>query len=214
MRFLFLLLVAAFAPLLGRAQSEFAPGTYELADGTKGTGMLSYENGYKARLTVKDPKADPDSKAGKKGQEFAGSKVRAFTIAGDHYVLLHSVKLDSGMPFSTMSLKNNFAKVVLEGKLELLEFDLTQMVHSGASRDNVGNRNAPLQAAHSKAYLLRRQGEDEAASIPVIGKKYREVLTSYLAGRPDLIKKVGPKPTSEEDLRELIKAYNSGSIGQ
>ena len=65
----------------------------------------------------------------------------------------------------------------------------------------MGNRNAPLQAAHSKAYLLRRQGEDEAASIPVIGKKYREVLTSYLAGRPDLIKKVGPKPTSEEDLR-------------
>ena len=214
MRFLFLLLLAACSPFLGYSQSEPAPGTYELADGTTGTGMLSYENGYKATLLVKDPKADPTSKIGRKGQEFAAAKVRAFTLAGDHYVQLHSIKLDSGMPLSSMTMKNNFAKVVLEGKLELLEYDLTQMVHSGMSRDNAGNRNAPMQTAHSKAYLLRRQGEDEAASIPIIGKKYREVLTSYLAGRPDLIKKVGPKPTSQEDLIELIKAFNSGSTGQ
>ncbi len=214
MRFLFLLLLAVCSPFLGHAQSELAPGTYELADGTKGTGMLSYENGYKADLLVKDLKADPTSKAGKKGQEFAASKVRAFTMAGDHYVLLHSIRLDSGMPFSSTTMKNNFAKVVLEGKLELLEYDLTQMMRSGMSRDNAGNRNAPMQAAYTKAYLLRRQGEDEAASIPVIGKKYREVLTSYLAGRSDLIKKVGPKPTSQEDLFELIKAFNSGSTGQ
>ena len=213
MRFLFLLL-AVCSSFLSHAQSELALGTYELADGTKGTGMLSYENGYKATLLVKDPKADPTSKAGKKGQEFAAAKVRAFTIVGDHYVLLHSIKLDSGMPFSSTTMKNNFAKVVLEGKLELLEYDLTQMMRSGMSRDNAGNRNAPMQAAYTKAYLLRRQGEDDAASIPVIGKKYREVLTSYLAGRPDLIKKVGPKPTSQEDLIDLIKAFNSGSTGQ
>lgn len=209
MRLLFLLL-AVCSPFLANAQSDPASGTYELADGTKGAGMLAYENGYKATLLVKDPTADPRSQAGKKGQEFGAAKVRAFTIAGDHYVLLHSVKLDSGMPFSSMTMKNNFAKVMLEGKLELLEYDLTQMVHAGASRDNAGNRNSPMQAAHSKAYLLRHQGEDEAASIPVIGKKYREVLTSYLAGRPDLIKKVGPKPTTQEDLIELIKAYNAG----
>lgn len=213
MRFLFLLLAAAI-PFLSHAQAELVPGTYELADGTKGTGMVSYENGYKATLLVKDPKADPNSKAGKKGQEFAAAKVHAFSLAGDHYVLVRSVKLDSGMPFSSTTMKNNFAKVLLEGKLELLEYDLTQMVHAGMSRDNMGNRNAPMQAVSSKAYLLRRQGEDEAVSIPVIGKKYREVLTSYLTGRPDLMKKVGPKPTSQEDLMELIKAFNSGSVGQ
>ena len=210
MRFFLLLLMAAFSPLLGLAQTEFVPGTYVLADGTQGTGMLRYENGPKATLLVKDPKADPKSKAGKKGQEFAAAKVRSFALAGDHYVMLHSTRLDSGMPFSSTTMKDNFAKVLLEGKLELLEYDLTQMVRSGMSRDNAGNRNAPMQAAYTKAYLLRRQGEDEAASIPVIGKKYREVLTSYLAGRPDLIKKVGPKPTTQEDLFELVKAYNAG----
>lgn len=210
MRFLFLLLIAAFSPLLGLAQTDSVPGTYELADGTKGTGMLSYENGPKATLLVKDPKADPTTKAGKKGQEFPASKVRSFTLAGDHYVLLRSVKLDSGMPFSSMSLKNNFGKVLLDGKLELTEFDLTQMVQTSHMRDQSGNNNSPRQAVNSKAYLLRRQGEDEAFSIPIIGKKYREVLTSFLAGRPDLIKKVGPKPTTQEDLFDLIKSYNAG----
>ncbi|WP_210517567.1 hypothetical protein [Hymenobacter terricola] len=210
MRFLFLLLMAAFSPLLGLAQTDFVPGTYELADGTKGTGLLSYENGAKATLLLKDLKADPTTKAGKKGQEFPAGKVRSFTVAGDHYVMLHSVKLDSGMPFSTMSLKNNFGKVLLDGKLELTEFDLTEMLHTSHSRDQFGSNNSPRQAVNSKAYLLRRQGEDEAFSIPVVGKKYREVLTSFLAGRPDLIKKVGSKPTTQEDLLDLIKAYNAG----
>lgn len=214
MRFLFLLLFAVFSPLLGLAQNEFVPGTYELANGTKGSGMLSYENGYKAKLVVKDAKADPTTKEGKKGQSFLASKVRSFTIAGDRYVMLHSIKLDSGMPFSSMSLKNNFGKMVLEGKLELFEFALTEMVRTGFSRDQSGNYNSPRGAVNSMAYLLRRQGEDDAVSIPVTGKKYREVLTSFLAGRPDLIKKVGPRPSSTEDLRELINAYNSGATGQ
>ena len=210
MRFLFLLLMAAFAPLLSLAQTEFAPGTYELADGTKGTGMLSFENGYKAKLLVKDSQANPTTRAGKKGQEFAASKILSFTIAGDHYVLLRSLKLDSGMPFSSMSLKNNFGKLLLEGKLELFEFELTEMTHTSFSTNQNGINNSPRQAVTSKLYLLRRQGEDETFSIPVIGKKYREVLTSFLTGRPDLIKKVGPKPTTQEDLFDLIKAYNAG----
>lgn len=209
-----LLLLAVCLPSLSVAQAEFVPGTYELTDGTKGSGLLSYETGYKAKLLVKDPKADPASKAGKKGQEFAAAKVRSFTIAGDRYVLLRTIHLDSGMPFSSVTRKNDFGKLLLDGKLELIEFDIMEMVATNHLRGPNGNIDPQKRAAYGKAYLLRRQGEDEAVSIPVIGKKYREVLTAYLAGRPDLIKKVGPKPTSEEDLRELIKAYNSGSVEQ
>ncbi|GAA4035789.1 hypothetical protein GCM10022409_20680 [Hymenobacter glaciei] len=214
MRYLFLLLLVAFAPLLGHAQSDFLLGTYELVDGTTGKGLLSYETGFKAKLLVKDSKADPASKAGKKGLEFPAAKVRSFTIAGDHFVMLRSIRLDSGMPFSSMARKNDFGKLIAEGKLELIEFRLAEMVATNHMRGSNGNVDPQRQSVQSAAYLLRRQGEDEAVSIPVIGKKYREVLTSYLAGRPDLIKKVGPKPTSQEDLIELIKAFNSGSTEQ
>ena len=204
MRFL-LLLLAMLSPLLGRAQAEFIPGSYELANGTKGKGLLSYETGPKARLLVKDPKADPASKAGQKAQEFAAGKVRAFTILGDQYVALHSITLDSGKPGAAVTRKNDFGKLLIDGRLELITYD-------GAPAPAGTAKPAP--AAPARVYLLRRQGEDEAFSIPVVGKKYREMLTSFLDGRPDLMKKVSFKPMPDEDLRELIKSYNSGSTGE
>lgn len=210
MRFLFLLLAATLAPLLSMAQTESVPGTYELADGTNGTGMLSYRNGYKTKLLVKDAKADPTTKAGKKGAEFPAAKVRAFTMAGDHYVLVRSLKLDTGLPFGSKSFKDVFAKRVVEGKLELLEFKVTEMTSTGFSHDRNGLDSSLREPMTSVFYLLRRQGDDDAVSLPVIGKKYREVLTSFLAGRPDLIKKVGPRPTTQEDLFDLIKAFDAG----
>ncbi|MDQ2773155.1 MAG: hypothetical protein M3Y54_21940 [Bacteroidota bacterium] len=205
MRFL-LLLLAIVSPLLGRAQAEFISGSYELANGTKGKGLLSYETGPKARLLVKDPKADPTSKAGQKAQEFAAGKVRAFTILGDQYVALHSITLDSGKPGAAVTRKNDFGKLVIDGRLELIEYD-------GAPAP-AGTAKAASTAAPAKVYLLRRQGEDEAFSIPVAGKKYREMLTGFLDGRPDLMKKISFKPMPDEDLRELVKAYNSGSTEQ
>lgn len=210
MRFLFLLLAATLAPLLGVAQPASVPGTYELADGTTGTGMLSYRNGYKATLLVKDAKADPATKAGKKGAEFPASKVRAFTMAGDPYVLVRRLQLDTGLPFGSKTFKDVFAKRVVEGKLELLEFKVTEMTSTGISHDRNGLDTSLREPMTSVFYVLRRQGDAAAVSLPVIGKRYREVLTSFLAGRPDLIKKVGPKPTTPEDLFDLIKAFNAG----
>lgn len=201
MRFLFLLL-AMLSPLLGRAQAEFIPGSYELANGTRGNGLLRYETGPKARLLVKDAKADPASKAGQKAQEYAAGKVRAFTVAGDRYVALRNITLDSGKPKAVVARKNDFGKLIIDGRLELIEYD-------GAAAPAGPAKPAPV--APAKVYLLRRQGEGEAFSIPVVGKKYREMLTAFLDGRPDLIKKVSLKPMPDEDLRELIKAYNSGS---
>ena len=213
MRLLILLLLMTLWPLLGRAQ-EFIPGSYELANGTKANGLLSYETGPKARLLVKDPKADPASKAGQKAQEFAAGKVRAFTMAGDRYVMLRSITLDSGRPGTAVSRKNDFGKLLIDGRLELVEYDGPAPAAPAHPRGPAAQPEAPKPAGQPKVYLLRRQGEDEAFSLPVVGKKYREMLTAFFDGRPDLIKKVGLKPMPDEDLRELVKLYNSGSTGQ
>lgn len=229
MRSLFLLLLAALPPLLGRAQ-EFVPGSYELANGTKASGLLSYETGPKAKLLVKDPKADPTSKAGQRAQEFAAGKVRSFTILGDRYVALHSITLDSGKPGAAITRKNDFGKLIIDGRLQLIAYD-GQMavapaaapaahprgpVRPGAAKPGpaVAAPEPVVPAALAKLYLLRRQSEDEAFSLPVVGKKYKEMLTAFLEGRPDLVKKLIFKPLPDEDLRELIKAYNSGSTEQ
>jgi len=197
-----LFLLALLSPLLGWAQDDFVRGAYELTNGTKGTGLLHFESGAKAKLLVKDPKASPASKA----QEFSAGKVRAFSILGDRYVALHSISLDSGKPGTATTLKNDFGKLLIDGKLELIEFA------GPATPAGSAAKSAP--DAPAKAYLLRRQGDDEAFSVPVMGKKYRELLTSFLEGRPDLIKKVPLKPLPDEDLRQLVKDYNSGSTEQ
>ena len=220
MRFLFLLLLTALAPLLGQAQAEFVPGTYELANGTKGSGLLSYETGPKAHLLVKDPKADPASKAGQKAQEFAAGKVRAFTILGDRYVALRDITLDSGKPGTATTRKNDFGKLILDGRLELVEYSgpaapAPVPARVPASRAAAASTAAAATpASPAKVYLLRRQGEDEAFSIPTVSKTYRAMMTAFFQGRPDLIKKAGLKPLPDEDLRELVKAFNSGSTEQ
>ncbi len=200
MRFLVLFLAAAMCPLISAAQAEFAAGTYELADGTKGTGKLDYQTGAHPKLVIKDDAADPTSKAGKKGQSYSPEQVRSFDIGSDHYVMLHNIKLNMPMTMS-MTKKNDFAKVVETGKLELLEYQMSYYVrgHFGA----LGNMD------NSTVYLLRRQGEDTAEMVPFMGKKHAEVMTSFLAGRPDLIKRADKKSRSIPEFRALIQEYNA-----
>ncbi len=209
MRVALLLLAAALCPLLGVAQNKFAAGTYELADGTKGTGQLAYQAGNRPKLLIKDAAADPASKAGKKGQAYSPEQLRSFDLGSDHYVLLHSIKLDSGLPMTmSMTKKDEFAKVIETGKLELLEYQLFFTTMGHFPEPGTYFRGSTQQ--NSMVYLLRRQGEDNATMLPVVAKKYREVMTTYFTGRPELLKKLSTKPKSEPELRALIQEYNAG----
>ncbi|MBF9144219.1 hypothetical protein [Hymenobacter properus] len=208
MRVLLLSLAAALCPVLGAAQSNFVAGSYELADGTKGAGQLEYQPGNHPKLLVKDAAADPASKAGKKGQAYSPEQVRSFDLGPDHYVLLHSIKLDSGMPMSmSMTKKDEFAKVVETGKLELLQY---QVFYAGMGYAAPGGAGRSSSPQNTVVYLLRRQGEDNATMVPVGAKKYREVMTAYFAGRPELLKKLSNQPKNESEFRALVQEYNAG----
>ena len=209
MRVALLALAAALFPLVGVAQDKFTTGTYELADGTKGTGQLAYQAGNHPKLLVKDPAADPTSKAGKKGQAYSPEQLRSFDLGSDHYVLLHSIKLDSGMPMSmSMTKKDEFAKVIETGKLELLEY---QVFFATMSHFPMAGTNARTSTPQNTVvYLLRRQGEENATMVPVVAKKYREVMTTYFTGRPELLKKLSTQPKSEPEFRALIQEFNAG----
>ena len=207
MRVALLLLAAALCPLLGVAQDEFTAGTYELADGTKGAGQLDYQAGNHPKLLIKDATADPSSKAGKKGQAYSPEQLRSFDLGSDHYVTLHSIQLNFNVSNSTK--KDDFAKVLETGKLELLHYQVFYVERghfpvNGVSDDSRHN---------TMVYLLRWPGEDKATMIPN-GKDYKKMLASFLASRPDLVKKLDVPLKSPAEyyllIRTLVKEYNGG----
>ena len=207
MRTPLLLLALAASPLLGLAQNLTAT-SYELADGSKGTGQLMVQPGYHTKLLVADAAAEPGSKAARKGKEIDADKVRCFDVGSDHYVLVRSMKLGTGMPMTMgMTKKDEFAKVLETGKLDLLQYDVAYMTSTrgmpglGTGRDYRGHTQT--------VYILRRAGEDDALMIPTNPKKIQEMIAPYFAGRPDLQKRLTPPPTSEAEYRALVQAYNA-----
>jgi len=202
-----LVLTAVLCPLVSRAQDGLLATSYERADGSKGQGQLVYQPGSRSRLTLQDAPAEPGSKDAKKGKPLAPGEVRSFEVGGDHYVLLHSIKLDNGIPLSIPMMKeDDFAKVIETGKIQLLEYWVSYMT---SSRSAVTASGRDYQANSTPVYLLRRPDENNAVMIPVTAKKYRQVLASYLVGRPDLIQKLDKKAKSEAELRALIQDYNA-----
>jgi hypothetical protein len=214
MRTPLLLLAAAFCPLLGLAQALIAT-SYELADGSKGAGQLTVQPGYHTKLLLTDGAAEPGSKAARKGKEIDAGKVRSFEVGGNHYVLVRSMKLGTGMPMTMgMTKKDEFAKVLENGKLELFQYDVDYMTSSrshpmpgvpvmGSGRD--------YQSHTQTVYILRRAGENDALMIPTNPKKIQEMMMPYFAGRPDLQKRLAAPPTSEAEYRALVQAYNAAN---
>lgn len=201
-----LLLIAAaiICPLLGLAQEPLTATSYELADGTKGRGELTYESGYHSKLTVK---GDGDDKKSAKGHTIDPEKVSSFDVGPDHYVHLSSIKLDSGMPMTmSMTKKDEFAKVVAPGKLELLEY---QVVYGTSSRSASSASGRDFKTNTTQVYLLRRAGENNAVMIPSYGKKYRQMMLPYFADRPDLLPRITATPPMEAELRSILLAYNT-----
>jgi len=212
MRTPLLLLAAAFCPLLGLAQALTAT-SYELADGSKGTGQLTVQPGYHTKLLLTDGAAAPGSKAAKKSKEIDADKVRSFEVGSDHYVLVRSMKLGTGMPMTMgMTKKDEFAKVLETGKLELLQYEVDYTT-SSRSRPLPGmptyGTGRDYQGHTQTVYILRRAGEDDALMIPTNTKKIQDMMKPYFAGRPDLQKRLATPPTSEAEYRALVLAYNA-----
>ncbi len=202
-----LALAATLCPLLSWAQGGLLATSYERADGSKGPGQLVYQPGFRSQLMLQEPTSDPGSKSAQKDTPLAPGDVRSFEVGADHYVLLHSIKLDNGMPMTfTMMKEDDFAKVLETGKIQLLEY---RVFYTTSSRSASTASGRDFQANSTPVYLLRRPDENNAVMIPVTSKKYRQVLASYLVGRPDLIEKLDKKAKSEAELRALIQAYNA-----
>ena len=209
MRTLILLLATVVLPLISLAQSDFNSGTYELADGTKGKGQLKYDfkPNFNSKLLVKDDTADIDSKEARKGKSYSPEQVRSFDIGSDHYITVHNLIIETGVPMmSTRTLRADFVKPIEMGKLELMELPVIG-AYSSYDRNAASGRSSTVYK--TGFYVLRRQGEGKAAMPPFGGERYIAFLTDYLMGRPDLIRLLTKRPLSNEELRALIKDYNS-----
>lgn len=198
MRFLYLLIATILLPSVGFAQRDFTPGTYELTNGTKGEGEIKYRSGSGAELVVKSgPKAKKTS--------FSPEEVKSFQAENKNFVSVHDFTINSGLPMSmNYRIKHDFAQVLDTGRVEMLSYTfLTSATKPGAV--NLSNN-----AIITGCMLIRRRGE-QLTGVPVVPKKARPVIITFIKDRPDLVARLNKEPFTSETVRSVIQAYNAGS---
>ena len=201
MRFFYALFAFLLLPLIGFGQFEFKPGTYELANGTKGEGELKYNSGFRPRLTVKTNKNKTD---------YSPGEVNHFTMGEQLFMPVSDFILDSGLPFTLKShIENDFAELVDTGRVQLLYFYFL------AENSVAGTRSPTVEPKRMSSIVLIRQRGGKLQSVPVLIKKTRSVIAPFLTGRPDLVARLNSsafeaRESRLSELRSIIQAYNSG----
>ncbi|MBD2768586.1 hypothetical protein IC235_11880 [Hymenobacter sp. BT664] len=197
MRSLHVLFIIGMLPSISFAQKGFTPGTYELVDGTKGEGALKYSSGSGAELVAKP------AEKGKK-LTFSPQEVKSFQTADRNFVSVHDFIVDSGLPMTTkMLIKHDFAEVLDTGRVELLSYSLPMLT-------NKAGEARPSGDAFSTGCPLIRQRGGPLTGVPVVAKKARPIIASFIKDRPDLVERLNKEPYTAETIRGIIRAYNAG----
>ncbi|WP_139920401.1 hypothetical protein [Hymenobacter sp. DG01] len=194
MRLLYVCL-AVLLPSACLAQREFTPGSYELLDGTKGEGELKYSSGMGAELILKT-----NEKKGK--SSFSPKQVKSFKVSNRLFVPVYDFELNNGMPLTPKyHIRQDFAEVLDTGRVELLKYTLL-----------VGNMKDKYSRGQYVGLLLIRRRGEQLVSIPLVDKKARPVLSSFVKDRPDIVSFISQEALDEDKIRAIVQEYNSGQI--
>lgn len=200
MRFIALLSAIILLPSIGFAQKNFSPGTYELANGTKGEGDIDYKSGAGAELVVK---SGPKNKK----VSYSPQDVKSFRAYGKNFVSVHDFTINSGLPMSmNFRIKHDFAEVLDTGRVELLDYSF--MMSNMAKGSNPGEA-VPSAPFSTGCALIRRRG-GPLSCVPSVVKKGRPVIATFIKDRPDLVARLNKEEYSAATVRSIIQAYNSG----
>ncbi|GAB3326633.1 hypothetical protein GCM10027511_36700 [Hymenobacter humi] len=198
MRHLKILLAAAAAllPGLAQAQFNFAPGTYQLANGAKGSASLKLalaEGGQPTRMV--GIKNDDE-------RTFRSAQVVAFTTDGHRFVQIKDFRFRLG---TDAGFKDPALLEVLEtGAVEL--FYYYYLVDMG-----------PSITAHVKLPVLRKAGTTtffaySPGRTPGLDPKLAPngFVASLFPADPVLQKQFAAKAVTRAQLAAVVRAYNQG----
>ncbi len=196
LRLLVVLALTALLPVVAQAQFNFAPGTYELANGAKGTASL--------KLVLAEGGSPTMLIGTKNGREhkFRSSEVAAFTIDNHRFIPVANFRFRGG---ADADFKDPALLEILEtGPVEL--FYYYYLVEMG-----------PNFKAHVKLPVLRKPGTTvffaySPSRTPGFDAKLAPggFVAALFPADPVLQRQFATNAVSRAQLAAVVHAYNQG----
>ena len=166
---------------------KYQPGWYTLLDGTRHAGKLRlWQTLTRNSVQVDQGKADPIN--------LMPEQLRHFTMGVDSFTVARGVA-EAGQPPATPSDKADIFRVVLKGKLEVLEHDelVTTYQNSGMS--------------HYRTWVLRSGKDAGLVIIPTNNEAFTRHVGAFFADYPILAQRIRAGLLGPADFKRIVYAY-------
>ena len=167
---------------------KYQPGWYTLLNGTRHAGKLRlWQTLTRNSLRVDQGKADPIN--------LAPEKLRHFTIGVDSCTVAREVA-EAGQPTTMPFGEADVFRVVLKGKLEVLEHD--RLV------PGQGAYNGP---GHYRTWVLRPTKEADLVMMPTEEKAFARHAAAFFVDYPPLAQRIRAGLVGPTDFKRIVYSY-------
>lgn len=171
------------------SHGKYQLGWYTLQDGTRHAAKLRIWQTLTSNLVQVDQgKADPIN--------LSPTELRCFTMGSDSFIVAQHVAV-AGMPTTQPFGETDIYRMVLAGKLQILEHD--QLV---AARGPYG----PSQS-HEGAWVLRPSDSADLVIVPADDKAFAQHVAPFFAENPALAQRIRAGLLGIDDFERIVYAY-------
>ncbi|MFC7669180.1 hypothetical protein ACFQT0_18850 [Hymenobacter humi] len=166
---------------------KYKPGWYTLRDGTRHAGRLRiWQTLTRNLVQVEKGKADP--------LNISPEELRHFTMGADSFVVARQGAV-AGMPSTNPFGDVDFYRVVLTGKLQVLEHDQLVPGQGGYG------------PAHSLTWALRPAGETDVVVLPTEETAFAQFTAGFFSDYPPLAQRIRAGLVGYADFKRIMYAY-------
>ena len=167
---------------------KYQPGWYTLLNGTRHAGKLRlWQTPTRNSVQVDQGKADPIN--------LAPEELRHFTIGVDSFTVAREVA-EAGQPTTMPFGEADVFRVVLKGKLEVLEHD--RLV------PGQGAYNGP---GHYRTWVLRPTKEADLVMMPTEEKAFARHAAAFFVDYPPLAQRIRAELVGPTDFKRIAYFY-------
>ena len=167
---------------------KYQPGWYTLLNGTRHAGKLRlWQTLTRNSVQVDQGKADPIN--------LAPEELRHFTIGVDSFTVAREVA-EAGQPTTMPFGEADVFRVVLKGKLEVLEHD--RLV------PGQGAYNGP---GHYRTWVLRPTQEADLVMMPTEEKAFARHAAAFFVDYPPLAQRIRAGLVGATDFKRIVYSY-------
>lgn len=170
------------------AHGKYQAGWYTLLDGTRHAGKLRlWQTLTRNSVQVDQGKADPIN--------LAPEQMRHFTMGTDSFTVARDFA-EAGQPTTNPFGEADVFRVVLKGKLEVLEHD--QLVQ------NQGQYGGP---GHYRTWVLRPTKEANLVTIPTENEAFAKHVAAFFVDYPPLAQRIRAGLLGPADFKRIVYSY-------